>query len=283
MIKSFFQTLLISLFPQPNTYKHLIKRIPFHSALYLTICIFTLCTLYSFSKVIYHFQSDINYFSIRKSIFKELDKFPKDTKINLIQGKLTTSYDRPYFVWAQINGQPHPLIIIDEYSNASKMELYGSTILMNSDSVHIRSKNQIQTFKYPNHINISLTQQNSKFYVTFIKTIYILFPIITISYLFIIKPIVSILQILFLLLLFSFIIFWVLRLVKRHIHFQSILHLGLYSTTFPLILFYSLLILNVPFKSTLWFPLAIFLFLLTAVYEVYIWKDKRTKNNMQKT
>jgi hypothetical protein len=266
MLISFIKTIYFSLFPQPKVYKRLLKRpIPFALG-YFLILLIILNTIFSLVFLKNSFTSKINYFTLKSKIFENLKNFPKDLTISLNDGNLSTSYNRPYFF-------AYPFLVVDEFATDKQILEYQSTVVLSKNSINIPRANGIRKFIYP-RVSMQLTNDKVRSAMPLLKLLYGLFPFVVIAYLFFFQVFIMIIKTLLILVVISYLSHLLLKKTRHHISFDSILHLGLYSTTLPMLCYYGVKICGLGFKTMYWYPFLITIFLAAAIYEVYIYKEK---------
>lgn len=276
MIKSFFHTIYISAFPQPKTYKSLLRKPILLGFIYFFILIISLNTLLGIIVIIRHFSSPINYISIQKPLFTGMERFPNNLKIFINHGELSTSYNRPLFLWGTIHNQIYPLLVVDEYADSNKIKTYDSTLLLSANTVTLSTKHKLHTIYYPQE-SITIDKSNHQIFVRLFKLIYLIYPFIFTLYVFIIKPFTLLLNSLLFMLFITTACYILFYFLKKKLNWESIFHMALYSTTVPIFVYYFIQIIGGDFKQMYWLPLLSSLFLLGAIYEVYIYKEKHSK------
>lgn len=293
-VKTFFHVFRYSLIPHSNYYSKIPKvRFRFSLKYFISlivglnlIFVLFLSTKYNPAKI-NQFIDDIVY---------NLNHYPADLEINLDKGRLITSYNRPYFLWATLGVQKKLLIVIDENAKPEKINTYNSIVLVTRTDIVMKTGNKdTNTFTvYPlSYIsNQQITRKSIEQTIqtlNFIKTLVFWGYLIIMPLLLILLPLLSFAITIIYLLIISLIIYYIFKIYyRKNIHFKKTLQISLHAVTFPLILDYFLLIskpcitANINVQPILTTPVA-FLLLLTvfvfvAVYETYQ-NGKQTKTS----
>jgi hypothetical protein len=221
-------------------------------------------------------EKNIN--SIKSGVEEFLNSYPKDLKIRIKNGTLSTNLRRTYKFWW--TGIANPVMVIDESADLQKMANYKALIVINKDQMLGKKFN---TNKYEfSPINPEI---NSEFDYSYIQSakktmneLYTLMPFLWIILLILVYAIVPVIfgaiKITYLFVM-SFIIFGIFRFINHKLDFFKVFQLSLHSSTLPTVVgaLFALSIENVAMQCL--FFLLTLIFLGAAVYEVYIYKDTK--------
>lgn len=262
-VKTFFHVFTKSLLPQPEYYRKIIKTGFFFSFKYFLsllvliyfVSVFSIFMKFNPVKIIYW----------KTYLTANLNRYPDDLVINVENGSLMTTYNRPYFLWADNYDKKKLLLVIDQMALPDKIYEYRSSFLLTGDSLVVRKNDRLTVVPLKNLsfridkellVNASGSISTGLLLITF--SIFILFLVL-------VFPLIIFLANLLYLLIISFFVLIGLKIVSRKISYKKILQLSFHSSTIPLIISCCLYRLH-PFCLSF----LILLFLSAAVYETYI-------------
>lgn len=278
-IKTFFHVFTNSLFPNEKYYKKIVNTNFNFSFQYFFFFIFSLSIL-SIFLFLSKFSSSFEIKELNNQLDLTLSKFPKNLIIKVEDNKVITNFNRPFIAWFYQKNIPNPIITIDPNASLDKIKKYDSNILINSDYILFKTKSGI------NKVDIYTTKINSRNLtinkidieqlrnilnkltkiIPFFSTVlfFLIFSIVPLIY-FAIK--------FFYLVIISFLVFLIFRPIKK-IHYKKILQISFHAATIPTLVgaFIQITIYN-PKVSLMFFVLTL-LFLISAIYEAYIYQEK---------
>jgi len=280
-----------SLIPNGPYYKKILKTRFFFSLKYfvfLTVIlnfflILNLLNRYPLKKIS-HWLNQINI---------GLNQFPKDLNIFIQNGVLTSTYNRPYFVWAKdTNDKIKLILVIDESASFEKINQYQSLLLLTKNDLIIKINREIKKIPLSSFNSITINQQYltnlNKNVLQLKKSLYLVYSLIFLL-LIVFIPLFSFVINLFYLFLGSLIVFLLLKIKpEKKYHFKKVFQISFHASTLPLILNYLIFILplsrfikiKIPITS---FPLPliflslIIIFIFSGTYEAYLYNHH--KNN----
>lgn len=271
-VKTFFFTICQSLLPQHQFYKHILRTKFIFSLKYFFVLIFLLnFCLWTFLAIKYQ---PLRIFKLKEDLLISLNKFPKDLKINIEKGILTTNYDHPYFLWLDYQNSKILLLVVDESVSPEKINKYNAYFLLTrQDLVSKISTTKIIPWQNIN-VNLRIDWNFVQYLMTEIYNSMLLQLVILIGlFLFFVLPFFIFIFEFMYILIISWVIFSICYLfIKRlrRINFIKIIQLSLHSSTVPLIISFIFFAIFPKLNLNLWFPLLVLIFLSSAVYEVYI-------------
>lgn len=284
-VKTFFHVFKGSLFPQSDYY----SKIPKASFRFSLKYFISLVLILNFILIILIFvkYNPGRIGRLLDGVVISLKNFPEELVINVRKGRIFTSYNRPYFLWTDFDGQKKLLLVIDETADPTKINQYRSYVLITSTEIifktdkllgeksNVISLNRLGDQTFNNKTNQKIIQN-----LTTIKNRLLFSYFFIIPGLMILLPISSFLITLFYLAIISLIVCIIFKVYfHKRIHYKKTLQVALHAVTFPLILDYFLIIfrpsipVNIEVRPMLPTPL-VFLILLAiyvfaAVYQAY--------------
>lgn len=277
-ITTFVHVFVNSLLPLDSYYRKL-KNVRFTFSLKYFLTIMLIISFLSVLSPAVSFIFRNPPWHLAGAISNSLKDFPSDLVITIRQGNLITNYDRPYILWLQNGEVPTPLLVIDEFSTASKQEQYSSPILLTGSSIALNFQNTTQVIPIDKTLNLSFSKKNaqeldrafSRLKIIIIFTIPFLLLAIGVLYFFLTATIALVL-----LSILSAVVFVIARLKIVDLKYSKVYQISLHSATLPLILGSAISILGLTMPIKLWIPGVYILFLGAAIFEVYLAGPKRS-------
>lgn len=197
-----------------------------------------------------------------------LADYPDDLIINVDNGNLMTTYNRPYFLWVDNYDKKRLLLVIDQTALPDKIREYRSVFLLTGNSFVVRKNDHLTvvplknlSFQVDKLLLVDAAKSITTGLLLIIFSVFILFLIL-------IFPLIIFFANLFYLLIISLFVLIVLKILSHKISYKKILQLSFHSSTIPLIISYGLCRLHPLCLSFL-----ILMFLSAAVYETYFDKS----------
>jgi len=281
-VKTFLHIFYNSLIPHARYYSRIIKVNFSFSLKYFLTLIVILNIFFIISFVVKYSPKKINI--VLGTLITSLRQFPNDLTIMINNGRLITSYNRPYFLWLDYQDKKQLLLVIDETATAKKAQLYKSYSLLTANELVINNlkNNNLSSLPLSYLQDQTINKEKTMMFVSVLDKIQGLLPLLSlilILALIIILPIASFAITIIYLLLSALLVFFLYKFfIKKHFRFKKILQVSFHSATLPLLIDYGLIIfrptmrltVNVP---TLPFPLLFFillaLFIAVGVYEAH--------------
>jgi hypothetical protein len=266
-VKTFFHVFTKSLIPQPEYYRKIVRsRLSFSLKYFISLS----ALIYLFFVFILLLKiNPIKLIQWKTNVVDNLTKYPDDLVINVENGNLITTYNRPYFFWLNDIDKKNLLLVIDQTALPDKILKYRSVFLLTGNSFVTRKNDAITAIPFKNlSFKIDKNVISNALNGLTVGLSLILFSIF-ILLLLIILPIIVLSLNLFYVLISGFFIFIIYRFFSHKIPYKKILQLSFHSSTIPLLIGYCLCKLN-PFA--LFFLIVIFLGV--GVYEVYFDKSR---------
>lgn len=270
-VKTFLHIFFNSLIPNTSYYR---KILPTHfrfsfkyffSLIMLLnlILIFNLINKYSPPKIFY-WLNEIN---------KTIDKFPEDLNIFINNGFLTTTHNRPYFIWMKNNkNQLRLMLVIDESASLEKINQYQSPILLTKTDLLIKQNNKIERIPLTSFDKTTINKESLlplKQQILTFKNFFYYFYFAAVILAITLIPISSLIVNIFYLSFGSLIAFILLKLKsQKKYHFKKIFQISLHASTLPLLINYLAFnfplskLINVQFAIPFISPTIVFIFLL---------------------
>lgn len=270
-VKKFVKTLGNSLVPDAYYYRK-IAHLPFHfSFSYLLTLILLLNLIFTILLAIKFFPTKSS--KMISNLVSALEAFPKELKVQIDQGNLITTYNRPYFMWMNDGAKKKLLLVIDESATAVKIDEYKSNVLITSNEIVIKNNKNVVSLPLSRLPFQNISKQEVVQWANRLKSINQLWPFIFLPVLmivFIFLSIGSTLSTLFYLIIASFVNLIVYRLILvKKFAFKKIWQLSFHAVTLPLILDYGLMIFKTQPLPILFLILSS-VFVFCAIYEAYL-------------
>lgn len=276
-LKNFFRTFGSSLFPTDKFY----QSIPEHKLSFSLKYFLTLVVLISiFSNLV-----TFGVFYPKKSIDDQkmgveefLNSYPKDLKVSIEEGTLVTNKKKPLKFWW--TGVANPLLVIDETADLQKMVNYKSLIVLNDTQMLAKKYNSNKSELAPigKDVNLKFDYSHIQYAKKTINEIYTLMPflwVILLVLIYLVVPVILTAIKITYLILASGLIFLIFKFISPKLEFFKVFQLSLHSSTLPTVIgsVLALSIENVGLQG-IFFGLTL-IFLGSAVYEVYVYKETR--------
>lgn len=271
-VKTFFDIFADSLLPQPREYRSFIHRNLIFSFKYFAfyICILS-CVV--FVHYFFYYQPLTFLFDVSKS----LNSYPEDLVITIQKGTVTKNYDRPYFMWLDHQNKKKLLFLMEEKDSSKKL-------LNEYKPVFYLTKNMLTYQVNPQSGIYTLTDKQSflidkKMVQNLAQKISLLlgiglFPFLLFFLIYIILCI-SVPTILIIISV-TFIFYVVLNYLKHHHTFHKIVQVAIHSSTLPLLITTTLIIVQGKISFPLFFFFILFILSMsTGIYEGIIYKQTR--------
>lgn len=295
-VKTFLHVFINSLFPFAWYYKKILKTRFSFSFKYVITLIMILHSIFAMIFFVKNVIMNKSLHELNDKLLEMVNNYPSDLVIRIKNKQLTMNYDHPYIMWFDIKKFPTPVLVVDAFAQAEKINEYGSYILLHSDAITIRNPNNDQIKTYPLHEsseyvitkNRVRNMQNIVFDTSAVRlTTIILAGYIGINIILLISFII--LKIIYFM-LFSAVIFFVIRnsIKNTHIGYKKIVQISFHASTLPLIFEYIVITSKIRFSLEkggfsigqlgllMWFFSIVYgAFLTVGIYETY---HKETKH-----
>lgn len=266
-VKTFFHVFTKSLLPQSGYYRKIVKTGLSFSLKYF---IFLSILIYLFFILVLIFRiKPVKLIQWKTNIVNNLSEYPDDLVINVENGSLMTTYNRPYFFWLNDIDKKNLILVVDQTALPDKILEYRSLFLLTGNSFVTRKNDSITIVPLKN-LSFRIDKNFATGALSSLTTglLLMLFSIF-ILFLLIILPLIILFTNLFYLFIAGFLIFIVCRFFSQKIPYKKILQLSFHSSTTPLLISYGLCRLH---------PLCLFflivIFLGAGVYEAYFDKSR---------
>ncbi|OGK20585.1 hypothetical protein A3C23_05310 [Candidatus Roizmanbacteria bacterium RIFCSPHIGHO2_02_FULL_37_13b] len=239
---------------------------------YLAILIFLLTLVTTTIKVI---STTIKYnlTTFPTTLIAGLHQIPSDYTINIVEGRLYTSYDRPLFIYLNHLHLPQSLIVIDEFSTMNAdFDHYNSLFLLSQNGIRLRINQNDFFFNYKGLNNIHIDSKVIGSLEYLLKTINFLLPLLLILLIIKLTFIESILILfgrLFYLTIISLILYFIAHEFNKKIIYSHVYKIIIIGTIIPLMFDYILIVFNLTVRLPFWFLIMNSLFGFVAVIEVF--------------
>ena len=191
VVGSFIHVLVNSFFPKLDYYQKLPKTRFLFSFKYFVALIFILNTIL-LSIFLIKIATSFDLKQVQQSLYKSLDSYPADLTITIKNNRLMTTYDRPYIMYFNYNGVPHPLIVVDEFATAEKINSYEAAILLTRDGFAVRqNEDNIQFYNYKQNNAVSISKEGVTKFKKAVTTVFNLLPLLLLLTLIVMVPFVS--------------------------------------------------------------------------------------------
>lgn len=272
-VKTFLHIFQNSALPQAPYYHKLLKtKFSFSLKYFLTLvfCVNLIFFLFYFLKI-----NPKKVASLKNSLSQSLQTFPKDLKITIRDGKLTTNSNRPYFFWLNQNGKKLLLAVVDEVASPEKINEYRSQVLLTSNVIVLNKK----SFKTEKNLipyqalQLTLTKRGiNEVKDVVLRLFTVLIFIFFVLGIFVVPLFVSFSYLLSTLVL-SILCFFLFKLFYKKHTFDKTFQLSLHAITIPFSLefglrYFSLITPIQPMR--LLYAILTSIFILSALYEAYL-------------
>jgi hypothetical protein len=277
-VKAFFNVFVNSLLPHYPYYHTLLKTKfadSFKYFFYMTFFMYLIFLLLYVQK--YDLYNTFN--EVTKNFSKSLQSYPSDLTITLTNGKLTTNYDRPYFMWMDYKDTKMLLFVVDPNANEQAMNTYKPISLITGSQFIARNLTDTNTYTVSTYDGLSTKLDKSKMMEfegvvsAIIKAFILLMPLFVL----IIFPLIAFGVNFFYALVTSLIVYFFARTKHKRLSYGKTLQLAFHAITLPLLVNYALGLVNLKLDV---FPFAFFMLLLVfvsvAVYESHLEYPKQT-------
>lgn len=268
-VKAFLHKLFNSIVPQNTYYAHIIKQRLHPSVVYFLI-VLVVSSLLATGVVILQINRN-NPGRIGQCLTNSLKSVPDDLSLHVLDGNLSTNQSRPTFLWFNCNNKLALLGVIDERATNGDIFSYNAQMLATATDMVFRYKNYTYTLPYRKYVTeLRATKGMLIGYKnTAVNLLAAYYPLLTLLLL-IIAPITFFVINSIQLLLSSLAVQLFFRLLKRHYAYRTVLHVGLHSSTLPILTSLLFIIFPVHLTNTLiLFFFLIFIFQLVGVYEAH--------------
>ncbi|MEN9327523.1 MAG: hypothetical protein RI947_331 [Candidatus Parcubacteria bacterium] len=272
-VKRFLYTYINSVIPE-DQYYHKLSRVPFSfSVKYLFFVVYATYVLFLLLSI-----AKTNFFSEKRAFINNLilkvRAYPDDLTINIKDGRLMSSYSKPYFMWVPEGDKQHLLAVVDETGSPEKIKMYGSLTLLTSNSFTFYNGARYVSVPYGKQ-ELSINKD------TMIKTGKTLDSLYGICKIVIVLFSLFLFPLLFVLVNFVYCVFvslltfacWNIfpQHVNKKISFRRILQLSFHALTMPILLISFIVLFDAPLlRLPFTFIVLLMIFTNTAVYEYYI-------------
>ncbi len=270
-VKTFFLVFINSAFPHHPYYHKLLKTSFVHSVRYFLILIAILYFAFLFFFTIKN-PAVLRVQKVIQSLSKSLQSFPQSLVITIRNGRLSTNLEHPYFMWFDYEGKKMILLVVDHMVSGNTIPSYKPIMYATQSTFAVRNLKNVEGYQLLSLKGI--TAQIDKAVITEIqKNVQMVlqsWTFFVIAAAVIGLPIILVMVNILYLLIASIIAFTIGKLFLPALSFKKTLQLGMHAITIPLIINYTLGLVNV---KLILLP-ATYLVLLTfftgaAVYEAY--------------
>lgn len=276
-LKNFFRIFGSSLFPTDKFYKSIHEHklsfsLKYFFTLVVLISLFTNMATYG----VFYPKKSVD--DLKMGAEEFLNSYPKDLKVSIQDGNLITNQKKPIRFWW--TGVANPLLVIDETADLQKMVNYKALMVLNDTQMLVKKYNLNEYEIAP--ISQEITTEFNYSYIQYAKKtineIYTLMPFlwtILLVLMYLVVPIILTAIKMTYLILISGLIFLIFKFINAKIEFFKVFQLSLHSSTLPTVLgaLFALSIESVGLQG-LFLGLTL-IFLGSAVYEVYIYKEAK--------
>lgn len=284
-VKTFLMQFLNSLIPS-NTYYSKILQSNFKNSVVYFLIFLTLCNFIFISSLIIKY-SPAKISQVFSQLIKTLESVPRDINIKILNGRLISNYNRPYFLWTNLSNSFRLFLVIDETADISKINTYNSQFLLTSNELVTKIQDNIQSThlsEFGNQIINRQTVQQVIFQLhkilQFLPFIYVGIVLLGIAIIPLISLLISILYLGFASIIGYYIYRWY---SKKHIVFKKVIHIALHASTLPIIIDYIVILFRptLPIKTpfsipSIYFPILYLLllsfFVFAGIYEAHYHK-----------
>lgn len=269
-VKTFLRDLTQNIIPNRNFY-HTILHLRFVQSLkyfMLLVCVGNFIIVVSLAARIT--PNGIRMF--QQSVSQTLRSFPDDLAITINNGKLVSNYNRPYFLWMDWLDKKLLPLVVDENASPEKIKQYNSFILLTRDNYVVQQgKDGLRIGAFPSTIqHIVIDKKAIMFTNTLLTRLFVVLLVFVLVMLLIFVPLAFFFTALFYIGVNSALVYFIYNIYGKKISFKKTFQIALHSSTLPLILIYSVFILNTCMRSVSFhFFFLVFIFLLCGVYETY--------------
>lgn len=281
-VKVFFHNFQKSLLPQPAYYRY-VARSPFIQTLRYIIVLLFLLNIIIFVLGLYQFNP-IKISNSVQTLITSLEKYPSNLVINIHNGSLLTTYNRPFLYWIDFGEKTRLLVVVDETATPEKINEYQSDILITSrefvlHNTQQKSKLLILPLSYLNDQTIRKESFDPIIFIlTKIQGLFFVLYFLLFIGLFVFFFATSVLVTFFYVFLVHSMVFIIMKLFRhRKIRFKKTYQIALHSVTLPLVVDYGLNTFS--FRNE-YLPLLYLIlstiFIFGGIYEAYVDTDETT-------
>lgn len=272
-VKTFFQTFLKSLIPTSAYYKKIL-RLPFG----ISLAYFFGVILFFNILLVFFIVTKYNPVRLKRALSSlnvGLNSYPDNLTINIKNGNLSMTVNRPFFLWIGGEDDRKLFLVVDVNATPQKIRNYKSTVLLTGREIVFKNHTPGRPvfyvpFTYFKNISInSVTITNIQNLLTYFgSSLYGLYLLI-ITCVFLFLLISTFFIMLINLIIASLIAFLVFRFMKkthpryRSLNFPKTFHIALHSSSLPITIDYLLIFLA---ASSGKFPIVFFLLLLIFLF-----------------
>jgi len=220
--------------------------------------------------------SKYNLGQLPDTLINSLRQIPQDYTINIVDGRLYTSYDRPLFIYINHQNLPQSLVVFDEFAGSrSDFDHYESLLLFGQDGIKVSNGTNDLFFKYEKFRNIYIDASVIVSLQTLLRIIKTFMPILLILFiikLIFINTLIILLGRLFYLAVISGLIYFITHEFNKKINFSDVYKLIIVSSLIPLLIDFTLVIFDMQVRLPFWFLIINSIFGFVAVLEVFFKK-----------
>ncbi len=271
-VKTFFHVFKQSLLPQPPYYRKLLKTDFSFSLKYFVAFIFILNFLF-FSLFLSTGLRPKFSFPL-KSVSSALKAYPANLSIEIKNGTLTTSYDRPYFFWLQDGDRKTLLAVVSQTSTPDDARHFEAPVVFTNRSLVIVDKQNNQNptvIPYNNKLNFSLNKQFLNNLLTGFERAIPFITALILFFVFVLAPLFSIVTTFIYLAIIALLCYFVFSLYFKKHTYKKTLQVSMHAVTLPYLVKYTMLGFGYNLDRV-WgvFMLLVVVFILSALYEAYL-------------
>lgn len=270
-VKTFFHIFSNSLLPQAPYYHKLLRTKASYSLKYFLSLIYIVNLIFAVLVV-----ARLNYagfFDLKNSVLTSLSQYPKELTIMVRDGKMRSTYDRPYFFWTDIAGSKRLIAVVDETAAPSKVREYKALALFTRQSIVFPKGDGVKEVPYGKK-SITVNEVYVKDLLSRVTTVFaIALPLIFVISILIAPLFFFILYVLYLVLL-SGVSYLFFHAIARKVQYGKTFQLALHAFTLPVIVDYGLCLFKPEIAGSFFIYIMFFIlsliFVLSGTYEAYL-------------
>lgn len=281
-VKTFIHVLTQSLSFSDHYYKKILKTKFSFSLKYLAMLLFIFNAVFVLILVMKNLPILINLGTIRTSLSQSLNSYPEDLVIAIRSKRLTTNFGRPYIMWLTYKDVPSPLFVVDEKADFSQINQYNTFFLVNNKGIATTygKRTNLNVYEFKQKDDSMINKQAINLFKKKVLGFFDLLPFLTVMIVALalsIPTAIALVAKLFYLGIISLLVFFVFKLLTKKSTYKKTLQLSLHSSTLLIFLEYFLTLFGIRVRSSLWLLPFLIIFLVIALYQVYIHQQPSLK------
>ncbi len=283
-IRTFRHVLRHSLYPVDDYYKKIVKKTSFAFSLkYFVFLIFFVSVIFVIAKTI-SFAIKYPQNTIRNYVNYVVHQYPDDlVMIMNDDGRLFSSYDRPYFMHLSDDLTSHVFLVVDTQAKSDKIYEYKSTVLLTERYIVINWNDQTFSHPYAQNNPLFIDKGHASSIGKTLEKYVQWYPLITCiaTPLFIIVWFfVLLISKLIYLIPITLLVFFISQLWDKNPSLGKTYQIALHSSTAPILIEMVISAFGIVIPVAFWFLMMHLLFLAAGVYEAYKTKSSLTSTNI---